>query len=308
MTLYRHIPVLLHESVDLLVTDPRGIYVDATLGLGGHSEVILKHISSSGRVIGFDVDPDAIAIAQKRLENFNNFQFIRNNFKQIKIELTRMNLLPINGVLFDLGLSSLEIDNGEKGFSFINDGPLDMRMDPSLPQTASDIINHESREELRRIIRDFGEERHAGAIANRIVKIRNQKPYQHTSDLAETVRETIHGPFQIKSLARVFQAFRIAVNHELEALKRGLIDAFDCLAPNGRLVVISYHSLEDRIVKTFFRDLYTGCICPPEQAVCTCSNRIQAEPVVKKFLEPAQAEQDANPRSRSARLRCLRKL
>lgn len=308
MTVYRHTPVLLHEAVDLLVTDPHGIYVDATLGLGGHSEFLLSCLSSSGRVIGFDVDPDAIAIAKKRLDSFNNFQLVRNNFQQVRIELTRLNLCPVNGFLFDLGLSSLEIDNGEKGFSFMNEGPLDMRMDPSLPQTASDLINHESRENLKQILRDFGEERHAGIITDKILNIRSHKPYKYTSDLADTVKDIIRGPYQIKSLARVFQAFRIAVNHELDVLKKGLSEAFDCLASHGRMVVISYHSLEDRIVKTFFKDLYTGCICPPEQAICTCNHKKRAEPVIKKFLEPSQEEQVKNPRSRSARLRCLRKL
>jgi len=308
MTVYRHNPVLLHESVDLLVTDNQGIYVDATLGLGGHSEVILNQLSSNGRVVGFDVDPDAITIAKERLKCFNNIQFINNNFRQIKIELNRLDLFPVNGILFDLGLSSLEIDNGDKGFSFMNEGPLDMRMDPSLSRTASEIINHESREELKRIIKEFGEERYAGSVADKIIKKRAQKPYQYTSDLVNTVRETIHGPYQIKSVARVFQAFRIAVNHELDVLKKGLSDAFECLAPNGRIVVISYHSLEDRIVKTFFKKLCTGCVCPPEHAVCTCNHQEQAELVIKKFLEPSQKEQDMNPRSRSARLRCLRKL
>ncbi|HDT12343.1 MAG TPA: 16S rRNA (cytosine(1402)-N(4))-methyltransferase, partial [Candidatus Marinimicrobia bacterium] len=194
MTVYRHTPVLLHESVDLLITDPHGIYVDATLGLGGHSEAILNRITSTGRVIGFDVDPDAIAITKERLKDFTNILFIKNNFKQLKIELTRLNLCPVNGILFDLGLSSLEIDNGEKGFSFMNEGPLDMRMDPSLPLTASDMINHKSRDELKRIISEYGEERHAGIIADKILKVRSQKLFQYTSDLADTVKNIIHGP------------------------------------------------------------------------------------------------------------------
>jgi 16S rRNA (cytosine1402-N4)-methyltransferase len=308
MTVYRHIPVMLCNSAELLVTSPDGIYVDATLGLGGHAGEILKHISPAGKLVGFDVDPEALALAKKRLKDYPNTVFLRENFKKIKVELTRLNLRPVSGILFDLGLSSLEIDNPQKGFSFMNKGPLDMRMDPDLPHSSADIINHAPADTLKKIIREYGEERFAGRIAAAIDKKRKESPFLYTTDLENVIRHSVQGPHVIKSLARVFQAFRIAVNHELEILYKALPDAFECLVSGGRMVVISYHSLEDRIVKQMFKDWCTDCICPPDQPVCTCDHPKIAKRVIKKHLTANTEEKKGNPRSRSAKLRCIEKL
>lgn len=307
MTVYRHIPVMSRHSTELLITSPDGIYVDATLGLGGHAKEILKRLSSRGRLVGFDVDPEALSIAQKRLSAYPNVYFLRENFKKIKVELTRLELRPVTGILFDLGLSSLEIDNPGKGFSFTHEGPLDMRMDPTLPETAADIIKDASTETLRQLIREYGEERFAGRVAKAIDRRRREAPLKTTSDLEQAVRSVIRGPHAVKSVARVFQAFRIAVNRELVVLKKAIPDAFDCLTEGGRLVVISYHSLEDRLVKRLFKEWCTDCICPPEQPVCTCGHQKQAVPVIKKHLTPDPEEIRENPRSRSAKLRCIEK-
>ncbi len=308
MTDFGHTPVLLHDSVNLLITNPGGTYVDATSGLGGHSAEMLKRLSPQASVLAFDVDPDAISIASNHLKTYTNIRFIQRNFRYIKVELTRLNALPVHGILFDLGLSSLEIDNPDKGFSFSKNGPLDMRMDPSLSESAAELINHAPEEKLKEIIRTYGEERFAGRIARVLVETRKKSPFRFTGDLETVVRRVVHGPYQVKSVARVFQAIRIAVNKELEMLEQALPDAFECLVPGGRLVVIAYHSLEDRIVKTFFRDLCTGCVCPPEQPICTCNHSQKARFIQKKALSPSDEETRNNPRSRSARMRCIEKL
>jgi len=308
MTDFGHIPVLLHDSMNLLITLPKGIYVDATSGLGGHTEEMAKRLSPQARLIAFDVDPDALAISSEKLKKYSNIEFIQRNFRYIKVELTRLEALPVQGILFDLGLSSLEIDNPAKGFSFTQEGPLDMRMDPSLPESAAHLINTATEKRLKEIIRAYGEERFAGRIARMIEEAREKVPFKTTRDLELVVRQAVHGPYQVKSLARVFQAFRIAVNRELEALEKALPDAFECLAPGGRLVVIAYHSLEDRLVKTYFKDLCTDCVCPPEQPICTCNHVQKARFIQKKALTPTEDEIRANPRSRSARLRCIEKL
>jgi 16S rRNA (cytosine1402-N4)-methyltransferase len=308
MTDFGHIPVLLHDSVNLLITSSEGIYVDATSGLGGHTEEMAKRVSPQARLIAFEVDPDALAISSQRLNRYSNVEFIQRNFRYIKVELTRLNALLVRGILFDLGLSSLEIDNPSKGFSFTREGPLDMRMDPSLPESAAHLINTAEEKRLKEIIRTYGEERFAGRIARMIAEAREKAPLQSTRDLESLIRQAVHGPYQVKSLARVFQAFRIAVNQELEVLEKALPDAFECLAPGGRLVVIAYHSLEDRLVKTCFKDLCTDCVCPPDQPVCTCNHVQKARYIQKKALTPSEEEIRSNPRSRSARLRCIEKL
>ncbi|KUK50357.1 MAG: Ribosomal RNA small subunit methyltransferase H [Marinimicrobia bacterium 46_47] len=308
MTVFGHIPVLLHDAVNLLITSPEGVYVDATSGLGGHTEEMAKRVSYHARLVAFEVDPDALTISSQRLNKFSNVEFIQRNFRYLKVELTRLNALPVRGILFDLGLSSLEIDNPAKGFSFTREGPLDMRMDPTLPESAAHLINTATEERLKEIIRTYGEERFAGRIARTIAETRDKVPLQSTRDLESLVRQAVHGPHQVKSLARVFQAFRIAVNRELEALEKALPDAFECLEPGGRLVVISYHSLEDRLVKSCFKDLCTDCVCPPDQPVCTCTHVQKARYIQKKALIPTEDEIRSNPRSRSARLRCIEKL
>ena len=301
---YQHTPVLLNESVELLVTSPAGVYVDATCGLGGHSMQILKRLSPRGRLFCFDMDPDALAYAEKQMREYKNVRFIQNNFNKLKVALFPEGVTGIDGILYDLGVSSMEIDTADRGFSFMQDGPLDMRMDRGNIK-AADIINHYSIEELTRIFREYGEERFSGRIARKIVETR---PYFRTMELADCIRTVVHGPLVNKTLARIFQALRIEVNSELEALEKSLQSALGMLRSGGRIVVISYHSLEDRIVKQFFADAVRDCICPPESPVCRCDHTAQAKKITKKPLLPGEDEMKNNPRSRSAKCRVLEKL
>ena len=301
--LYQHTPVLRNEAVRQLVVSPAGIYVDATCGLGGHSAKICEELDRKGRLICFDLDPRALKIAGERLADCENITFIENNFDKLKVELYAANVKKIDGILYDLGVSSMEIDAAERGFSFMQDGPLDMRMRPEGP-TAADIVNTCSRGELESMIREYGEERFAGRIARRILETR---PHHRTGDLAAAVRDVVHGPHVNKSLARVFQSLRIAVNRELDALKKSLDDAVGMLKPGGRIVVISYHSLEDRIVKQRFRESASDCICPPGSPVCTCGHKAELRIITKKPVTPAAEEIAENPRSRSAKCRVAEK-
>ncbi|MBW6458094.1 MAG: 16S rRNA (cytosine(1402)-N(4))-methyltransferase RsmH [FCB group bacterium] len=301
---YQHTPVLLHESVELLVTSPAGVYVDATCGLGGHSGQICKKLGPGGRLFCFDMDPDALAYAERHLKACKKLRFIRSNFDKLKIALFTEGIEMFDGILYDLGVSSMEIDSPERGFSFMQDGPLDMRMGNGKVK-AADIINHYTLEDLTRIFREYGEERFSGRIARRIVETR---PYFRTIELADCIRSVVHGPYINKTLARIFQALRIEVNNELPALEKSLHTALNMLRSGGRIVVISYHSLEDRIVKQFFADAVRDCICPPESPICTCGHKALAKKVTKKPLLPTEDEIRSNPRSRSAKCRVLEKL
>lgn len=301
---YPHTPVLLDKSVELLVTSPAGVYVDATCGLGGHAERILERISPEGRLFCFDMDPAAIQMAKGRLARFMNVSFIEKNFDKLKVALYAAGVHHIDGILYDLGVSSMEIDSAGRGFSFMQDGPLDMRMGRN-GITAADIVNTASRERLTQIFREYGEERFSGRIAGRIVE---KRPFTGTAQLADCIREIIHGPHVNKTLARIFQSLRIAVNDELNALSRSLSTAIDLLNPGGRLVAISYHSLEDRIVKNCFKDAVSDCICPPQSPVCICDHRAVAKKITRKALVPEDDEIKNNPRSRSAKCRAIEKL
>ncbi len=301
---YQHTPVLLHEAVEQLVTKPTGVYIDATCGLGGHSLEICGKLSPRGRLFCFDLDPAALAFAQTRLAHYKNVVFIQNNFDKLKVELYARDQTQVDGILFDLGVSSMEIDSPERGFSFMQDGPLDMRMGDT-GMTAADVVNTYSREDLTRIFGDYGEERFSGRIARRIVETR---PYRTTSALSACVRTIVHGPHVNKSLARIFQALRIEVNRELDSLQNALNTAIGMLRPGGRIVVISYHSLEDRIVKQTFLDAVSDCICPPQDPVCTCGHKAVARKVTRKPLLPSEEEITLNPRSRSAKCRVIEKL
>ncbi|MDD3965805.1 MAG: 16S rRNA (cytosine(1402)-N(4))-methyltransferase RsmH [Candidatus Marinimicrobia bacterium] len=301
---YPHTPVLLNESVDLLVTSPAGVYVDATCGMGGHAEKICERINPEGRLLCFDMDPAAIAIARTRLARFQNVTFMEKNYDKLKVGLFAESLNRIDGILYDLGVSSLEIDRPERGFSFMQDGPLDMRMGRG-ETTAADIVNGYSREALTRIFREYGEERFSGRIAAAIVESR---PFFRTRELADCIRGMIRGPYVNKTLARIFQALRIEVNGELESLKKSLATAMGLLNPGGRMVVISYHSLEDRIVKNTFLEAVSDCICPPQNPICTCGHKAQAKRITRKPLCPGETELRENPRSRSAKCRAIEKI
>lgn len=290
---YTHEPVLLEECLAHLLTDPEGTYLDATVGLGGHSEGLLKALGPAGRVIGTDMDPEALESAAERLKPFaGRFTLIRTNFRNLRQVLEGENVPPLAGALFDLGVSSLQLDKASRGFAFSQEGPLDMRLDPSSPLTAASIVNRWPMEQLALLLREYGEERHAARIARLIVTERAKKPFETTRELAELLEARLPRGGGIHPATRTFMALRIAVNQELENLTRGLEAILPFLQPGGRLGVISFHSLEDRIVKNVFRSL-------AEHGQCV--------PVGPSPVRPGPEELQRNPRSRSAKLRVVEK-
>jgi len=304
-----HIPVLLKESIELLNLKKDGIYVDATLGGGGHTEAILRN-SLIKQVYAFDQDEEAIEFASERLRKYRNrLTIIKSNFENIRTQLALQKVKGIDGILFDLGVSSHQIDNPQRGFSFDKDSLLDMRMDTQMETTAKDLINKLSVEELTKIFRDFGEEQGAHKIANWIVNSRKIKPIQTTQDLAAIIDKNLRSnPILItKTKARVFQALRIYLNNELEVLERALDDAINLLNPEGRLVVISYHSLEDRIAKTKFNNAAQGCVCPKSILKCVCNQKPRIRILSNKVIKPSEGEIQTNSRSRSAKMRAVEK-
>ena len=307
-----HRPVLLEETMKFLVPERGGLFVDCTVGLGGHSEAILQS-SEETRVVGIDLDPEALNYARQRLAPFGQrFRAFQANFRQIDSVLVEARENDPQGILADLGVSSLQFDSTERGFSFRFDAPLDMRMDPeSGADTAADLLKNLSEEEIADIIFDFGEERHSRRIARRIVQRREQgRPVKTTTELAELVQQSIRSKkrYQIHPATRTFQALRIAVNHELEGLDKFIETAVDLLTPGGRFVGISFHSLEDRILKREFRRLAGHCDCPPRQPICSCGARRVVEILTRRPITPQPDEVEANPRARSAKLRACAKL
>ncbi len=303
-----HVPVLLRETVDLLVTRPGARYIDGTTGLGGHAEAILEAGGPEARLLGIDADPDALVPARKRLARFGGrVRLVQGNFRDVGAIAAREGFVPAAGVLFDLGVSSLQLGPRGRGFAFRWDQPLDMRMDPGLPASAADIVNSYTEQELADLIYRYGEERRSRAIARAIVRAR---PIATTMQLARVVEQAVGGAgSRIHPATRTFQALRIAVNRELDALAAALGAAHDLLdAPGGRLAVISYHSLEDRIVKEFIRRESRDCICPPGLPACVCGHRATLRPVTRGAVIPSPAEVAANPRARSARLRVAERL
>lgn len=296
----RHVPVLAEQAIEQLVWNRDGTYVDATLGDGGHAESILKRLSENGRLIALDRDPDAHIRAAKYLQQWSGQLTQREApFSSLNEVLNDLNIAFVDGVLFDLGVSSPQIDRAERGFSFRYDGPLDMRMGPDAEITAADALNHWSREEIARVLREYGEEPRAARIADAIVRAR---PLKSTEELVTLVgRGGKERPE--KSLARVFQAIRIAVNRELDELRLGLAAALSRLHERGRIVVISYHSLEDRIVKQWMRRESSDCICPPGLPVCACGHVAKLRRVTKGAVKASAAEIASNSRARSARMR-----
>lgn len=305
---FSHVPVLLEQCIEGLAIDPAGTYLDGTAGGAGHSREIAKRLTT-GRLISLDQDPDAIQTATERLQSLPA-QVVQVNFRQAKQALAQLGIQQINGALLDLGVSSHQLDDGDRGFSYHMDAPLDMRMSQS-GQTAADLVAALSREELARILRDYGEEPYAWQIAGRIVKEREQKPILTTLQLAELVASAVPPAERRKSknpARRTFQALRIAVNSELDALNEGMDGIFDCLAPGGRFCIITFHSLEDRLVKNKFRRWATACTCPPEYPVCLCGGKPKAKLITRKPIEADSTELESNRRSRSAKLRVLEKL
>lgn len=300
-----HTPVLLAEVLQGLAVRPDGLYVDCTVGDGGHAEAILR---AGGRVWGLDKDPEALVVATARLASFGErVVAVHASFAELAWVAAEHSLAPVDGVLFDLGLSTRQIELSGRGFSFLRDEPLDMRFDPQGGLTAEEVVNTLPPQELADLLRRYGEEPRAAAIARAIVR---RRPFRTAQELVQAV-ESATGPRwggRIHPATRVFQALRIYVNGELEALEEGLRQALDLLAPNGRLAAIGYHSLEDRIVKEALRREATDCLCPPGLPQCVCGHRARLALVTRRPLRPDQAELEANPRSRSARLRVARRL
>jgi 16S rRNA (cytosine1402-N4)-methyltransferase len=302
-----HIPVLLNETIEALAVQPGGRYIDGTVGGGGHAAAILEHSSPGGQLLGIDADPEAVKFAQKRLKAFGlSVLIVNDNFVNLEAICIKYDFLPVHGILFDLGLSSLQLNGGGRGFSFQYDAPLDMRFNPGQKVTAADIVNTSSEAELARIIRTYGEEGCSHRIARRIVR---ERPVKTTLDLAQIV-ERAAAPRKrgIHPATKTFQALRIAVNHELENLEEALKQAINLLGFEGRLVVISYHSLEDRLVKHFIQQESKDCICPPGTLSCICHHTARLRLVSKKVITPSPEEVSRNPRSRSARLRVAERI
>ena len=308
---FRHEPVLLEEVLHWMNVRQDGVYCDGTLGGGGHSEAILKASGGTARVYGIDRDENAIHAATERLKEFPGFTAIRGNFHDAKALLEAAGALPLDGVLLDLGVSSPQLDVAERGFSYHEDALLDMRMDQSQGMTAAELLNTADERELTEIIRDYGEEKWAVRIARIICEHRLKKPFETTFDLVRAVDAAIPKAVRRKddghSARRTFQAVRIAVNDELKPLEQALKDLTDCLKPGGRICVITFHSLEDRIVKRCFRTLENPCICPPKAPICTCGRKPVVKVLAGGAVAPSAAETERNPRARSAKLRIAEK-
>ena len=305
---FSHTSVLLHETIDALHIKPGGVYADCTAGGGGHSAALLEHLGN-GRLFCIDQDPDAIDALRERFSGDSRVTVIHSNFDALRDVLAQRDVFELDGVLADLGVSSHQLDTAERGFSFHNDAPLDMRMAQTGP-TAADLVNTLPEKELREILWRFGEEKCAGSIAKNIVKARESAPIETTLQLAELVKISI--PAKLRRTGghparRTFQALRIAVNGELERLENSLDTMFDLLSPGGRLCIITFHSLEDRIVKQKFASYLQGCTCPPEFPVCVCGKTPRAKRC-GKAVSPSQTELENNPRARSAKLRTIEKI
>lgn len=308
---FSHKPVLLQECIDGLNIRPDGIYVDGTLGRGGHSEEILKRLTT-GRLIAIDQDQQAIDEAGARLAPFaDRLTLVKDNFRNVARILQQLEIPGVDGMLFDLGVSSPQLDDASRGFSYQNDAPLDMRMDKSAPLTAYDVVNGWSESELKRILRDYGEERCAGRIAGQIVRTREDKPIETTGELVEVIRRAMPAAALREKqhpAKRSFQAIRIAVNDELGAVEDMIRTAPDCLNSGGRLCVISFHSLEDRLVKNGFAARENGCTCPREAPICTCGFVQTLKNVTRKPVTASETELEENPRARSAKLRIAERI
>ena len=304
---FEHKSVLLYETVDSLNIRPDGIYVDGTLGGGGHAYEVCRRLGEHGRLIGIDQDADAIAAATKRLEPFaDKVTVVRSNYENIASVLHELGIEKVDGIYLDLGVSSYQLDTASRGFTYREDAPLDMRMDQRNTQTAADIVNTYSEMELYRIIRDYGEDRFAKNIAKHIVRQRQEKPYETTGELIETIKAAI--PAKIRATGghpakRTFQAIRIELNHELEVLQDNLDTMIDLLNPGGRICIITFHSLEDRIVKTNFKRNENPCTCPSDFPVCVCGKKSKGRVITRKPVLPGERELAENSRSKSAKLR-----
>ena len=309
---FKHKSVLLNETIESLNVKPDGIYVDGTLGGGGHSYEICKRLGEKGRLIGIDQDADAIEAASSRLEEFKDkISLVHSNYNNIKSVVNDLGINKVDGIVLDLGVSSYQLDNPERGFTYREDVPLDMRMDRESSMTARDIVNDYSEMELFRVIKDYGEEQFAKNIAKHIVKARSEKPIETTGELNEIIKAAIpakmreHGGHPSK---KTYQAIRIELNHELTVLQNSLDTMIELLNPKGRLSIITFHSLEDRIVKNIFRKNMNPCTCPPDFPVCVCGKKPTGRIITRKPIVPSEEEIAENKRAKSSKLRVFERI
>ena len=304
---FKHKSVLLNETIDGLNIKPDGIYVDGTLGGGGHAYEVCRRLGEKGSIVGIDQDAAAIEAASARLKDFGEkVTIVRSNYCDMKSKLHELGIDKVDGIVLDLGVSSYQLDTAERGFSYREDAPLDMRMDTRQKMTARDIVNDYTEADLYRVIRDYGEDKFAKNIAKHIVQARAVKPVETTAELSEIIRASIPMKFQKKSghpAKRTFQAIRIELNRELDVLRDSLDDLIDLLNPGGRFCIITFHSLEDRIVKSAFRKNENPCTCPPDFPVCVCGKKSKGSIITKKPILPSEEELEYNSRSKSAKLR-----
>ena len=304
---FKHIPIMLEEVIEGLDIKPDGIYVDGTLGGGGHSYEIAKRLVSGGRLIGIDQDEAAIKAAGARLSGFGDkVTIVRSNYAQMVSVLQSLGIEQVDGILLDLGVSSHQLDNAERGFSYMEDAPLDMRMDRRQEKTAGDIVNFYSQAELTRIIRDYGEDKFAAKIAAKIIAFRENKPVETTGELAEIIKSAIPMKYRLTGghpAKRTFQAIRIELNRELEILEESIEGMLDILSDRGRMAVITFHSLEDRIVKSACKKAESPCTCPPDFPICVCGKKSKGFVASRKPLIPSDEETERNPRAKSSKLR-----
>ncbi|WP_276882168.1 16S rRNA (cytosine(1402)-N(4))-methyltransferase RsmH [Anaerococcus tetradius] len=299
---FEHIPVLATDTIKNLNIKKDGVYVDLTLGKGGHSKMILENLSDKGRLVAIDQDKEAIEAAKENLKDFSNVTFINSNFEKFEEVLANLGLDLIDGALMDIGVSSYQIDNAERGFSYMKDGPLDMRMNQDNELTAEKVVNEYSQDELERIFFEYGEERFSKSVARNIIKKRSEGRIDSTIKLRDIIRKSIKSN-EAHPEKRVFQALRIEVNRELEVLENTIETVVDHLKVGGRIAIISFHSLEDRIVKNKFKDLATACICPPELPVCVCNHKAKIKVITRKPITATKKELKMNSRSKPAKLR-----
>lgn len=308
---FNHVSVLLNETIEGLNIKPDGIYADGTLGGAGHSYQIASKLNGLGRLIGFDQDEDAIKASTERLKEFKNVTIVRSNYRNMKEELNNRGIEKVDGILLDLGVSSYQLDTVSRGFSYKEEAPLDMRMDNRNEVTARDIVNNYSQGDLFRIIRDYGEDKFAANIAKHIVMNREVKPIETTTELAEIVKAAIPMKFRKQGghpAKQAFQAIRIELNSELSVLKESLMDMIDLLNPNGRICIITFHSLEDRIVKNIFKEAEDPCTCPKNFPTCVCGKKSKGKVITRKPILPSEEELKLNSRSKSAKLRIFEKI
>lgn len=309
MESFNHVPVLLEECIQGLQIQPDGIYVDGTLGGAGHSKQIVKRISEKGLLLGIDRDEEAICVAQERLKEFSNVQFVHDNHDNIKAILAKLGIPSVNGILLDLGVSSYQLDEKNRGFSYMGESLLDMRMDKKAKLTAKDIVNMYSEEKLANLIYEYGEERFSRRIARNICEYRKTKEIETTAELVKIIEKSVsRKKGEGHPAKRTFQAIRIEVNNEIKPLYQTILDSIELLKPQGRLCVITFHSLEDRAVKNAFLDAEGKCTCPPGLPYCMCGSKKLGKMITKKPILPSEEEIKHNTRSKSAKLRIFEKL